>query len=99
MKQVSIGTRAVGDDCPPYIIAEACINHDGKIAVEIEPRSSLAPPPADSRTPRSLPNGAFAKRPCTLCRARPSGLSAVVGSGQATPFTRGRRLTAATFRS
>jgi N-acetylneuraminate synthase len=36
MKQVSIGTRTVGEDCVPYIIAEACINHDGKIAIARE---------------------------------------------------------------
>jgi sialic acid synthase SpsE len=32
-RTVRIGTREVGDDCPPYIIAEACINHEGKIEI------------------------------------------------------------------
>lgn len=28
-KTVLLGSREVGDGCPPYIIAEACINHQG----------------------------------------------------------------------
>ena len=32
-KTVDIGGRQVGDDQPPYIIAEACINHQGDIAI------------------------------------------------------------------
>ena len=32
-KTVDIGGRLVGDGQPPYIIAEACINHQGDIAI------------------------------------------------------------------
>ena len=28
-KTVRIGSRLIGDDCPPYVIAEACVNHQG----------------------------------------------------------------------
>jgi sialic acid synthase SpsE len=30
-RKIKIGNRDVGEGCPPYIIAEACINHEGKI--------------------------------------------------------------------
>lgn len=33
---VEIGKRHLGDDCPPYIIAEACINHEGDIRIARE---------------------------------------------------------------
>lgn len=32
-KTITIGNRQVGDGCPPYIIVEACINHEGDIAI------------------------------------------------------------------
>ena len=32
-RTMRIGKREVGDDCPPYVIAEACINHEGQIAL------------------------------------------------------------------
>ena len=35
-KTINIGTREVGEGCAPYIIAEACINHDGNIAIARE---------------------------------------------------------------
>jgi len=35
-KIIKIGNREVGDDRPPYIIAEACINHEGEIALAEE---------------------------------------------------------------
>lgn len=33
---INIGGRKVGEGCAPYIIAEACINHDGDIAIARE---------------------------------------------------------------
>lgn len=33
IKTVRIGSREVGEGHPPYIIAEACINHEGDIAI------------------------------------------------------------------
>ncbi len=35
-KTIPFGSRLIGDDQPPYIIAEACINHGGEIAVARE---------------------------------------------------------------
>ena len=36
MKEIMINGRLVGSDCPPYIIAEACINHEGDIRIARE---------------------------------------------------------------
>ena len=33
---VMLGERAVGEDNPPYIIAEACINHEGDVNIACE---------------------------------------------------------------
>ena len=33
IKTVQIGNRAVGEDCPPYIIVEACVNHQGDFTI------------------------------------------------------------------
>ncbi len=33
---ITINGRPVGEDHPPYLIAEACINHDGEIAIARE---------------------------------------------------------------
>lgn len=33
VKTIKIGDRLVGDNCPPYIIAEACINHQGDVNI------------------------------------------------------------------
>src|ERR1041384_5262661 len=35
-RTIRIGNREVGDGCPPYIIAEACINHEGNIGLARE---------------------------------------------------------------
>jgi sialic acid synthase SpsE len=32
-KRIRLGKREIGKDCPPYVIAEACINHEGEIAL------------------------------------------------------------------
>jgi len=32
-RTIRIGAREIGEGCPPYIIAEACINHEGKIEI------------------------------------------------------------------
>ena len=31
IKKINIGTQEIGDNYPPFIIAEACINHEGDI--------------------------------------------------------------------
>jgi N-acetylneuraminate synthase len=36
MAEIKIGGRRVGPDHPPYVIAEACINHEGDIAIARE---------------------------------------------------------------
>jgi N-acetylneuraminate synthase len=33
LRAIGVGEREVGENYPPYIIAEACINHEGKIAL------------------------------------------------------------------
>ena len=32
-KRIRLGKREIGENCPPYVIAEACINHEGEIAL------------------------------------------------------------------
>ena len=34
--RIKVGSREVGDDLPPYVIAEACINHQGDPGRAIE---------------------------------------------------------------